>query len=109
MCIRAMWERYSHTIIVIVMYLVAFLSLIIPVGVRKMDVATSFFHHFLDVVSSFTNDMRVLCVRHVHLQCDTVTLVENNFLTINHSFTVQFIIFITYFKQFYIADESSTG
>ncbi len=54
--------------------LVAFLCLVVPVGVREMDVAARLLHHPLDVVATFANNVGVLCVGHVHLQSYPVTL-----------------------------------
>lgn len=42
--------------------LVAFLRLVVTVGVREMDVAARILHHLLDIVASFANDVRVLGV-----------------------------------------------
>lgn len=47
--------------------LVAFLRLVVPIGVWKMDVAARLLHHPLDVVAALSNDVRVLRVRDVHL------------------------------------------
>lgn len=58
--------------------LVAFLCLVVPVRVWKMDVAPRLLHHPLDVVATFANDVRVLCVRDVHLQSHPVTLMGRN-------------------------------
>lgn len=54
--------------------LVAFLCLVVPVGVWEMDVAPRLLHHPLDVVATFANNVRVLCVGNVHLQSYPVTL-----------------------------------
>lgn len=56
--------------------LVAFLRLVVPVGVWKMDVAARLLHHPLDVVATFSDDVRVLCVGDVHLQRYPVALVK---------------------------------
>ena len=42
--------------------LVAFLRLVVPVGVWEMDVAPRLLHHPLDVVATFADNVRVLCV-----------------------------------------------
>lgn len=54
--------------------LVAFLGLVVPVRVWEMDVAPCLLHHPLDVVATFANNVRVLCVGNVHLQSYPVTL-----------------------------------
>ena len=54
--------------------LVAFLCLVVSVGVWEMNVAPCLLHHPLDVVSTFANNVRVLCVGNVHLKCYPVTL-----------------------------------
>lgn len=41
-----------------------------------MNVAASLLHHPLDVVATFSNDVGVLRVRDVHLQCYPVALVR---------------------------------
>lgn len=56
--------------------LVAFLRLVVPVGVWKMNVAACLLHHPLDVVATFSNDVGVLRVGDVHLQCYPVALVR---------------------------------
>lgn len=43
-----------------------------------MDVAARLFHHPLDIVAAFTNNMGVFCVRDVHLQSDPVTLMSRD-------------------------------
>lgn len=42
--------------------LVAFLCLVVAVGVGEMDVTARILHHLLDVVASFADDVRVLSV-----------------------------------------------
>lgn len=56
--------------------LVAFLGLVVPVGVWEVDVATRLLHHPLDVVATFSNNVRVLRVRDVHLQSYPVALIS---------------------------------
>lgn len=56
--------------------LVAFLRLVVPVGVWKMDVAARLLHHPLDVVATLSDDVRVLRVGDVHLQRYPVALVK---------------------------------
>lgn len=58
--------------------LVAFLCLVVPVRVWKMDVAPCLLHHPLDVVAPFANDVGVLRVGDVHLQSHPVTLMYRN-------------------------------
>lgn len=55
-------------------HLVAFLRLVVPVGIGKVDVAARLLHHLFDVVAAFADDVRVLCVRDVHLQRNAVAL-----------------------------------
>lgn len=55
--------------------LVAFLRLVVPVGVWEMDVAARLLHHPLDVVATFADDVGVLRVGNVHLQRYPVALV----------------------------------
>lgn len=54
--------------------LVALLLLTASVGVWEVDVAFGVVHHPLNDGAPFADDMRVLRVRHVHLQRHTVTL-----------------------------------
>lgn len=56
--------------------LVAFLCLVVPVRVWEMDVAPGLFHHPLDVVATFANNVRVLRVGDIHLQSYPVTLMS---------------------------------
>ena len=56
--------------------LVAFLCLVVPVGVWEMDVAARLLHHPLDVVATFANNVGVLRVGNVHLQSYPVTLMS---------------------------------
>jgi len=41
-----------------------------------MDVAPRLLHHPLDVVATFANNVRVLCVGNIHLQSHSVTLMS---------------------------------
>lgn len=43
-------------------HLVAFFCLIIPVGIWKVDVASCFFHHLLNIVATFADYMRMFCM-----------------------------------------------
>lgn len=56
--------------------LVAFLCLVIPVGVWEMDVASGLLHHPFDVVTTFANNVGVLRVGNIHLQSYPVALKE---------------------------------
>lgn len=56
--------------------LVALLGLVVSVGVGEVDVAAGFFHHFLDVVASFPDDVGVLGVGDVHFEGHTAALRE---------------------------------
>lgn len=56
--------------------LVAFLCLVIPVGVWEMDVASRLLHHPFDVVATFANNVGVLRVGNIHLQSYPVALKE---------------------------------
>lgn len=56
--------------------LVALLCLVVPVGVWKVDVAARLLHHPFDVVAAFSNNVGVLRVGNVHLQCYPVTLMK---------------------------------
>ena len=58
------------------LHLVALLCLVVAVGVGEVDVAARLLHHSLDVVATFADDVRVLCVRDVHLQSHSVTLMR---------------------------------
>ena len=58
-------KRYSDK--EIVSYLVAFLQLIVPVGVWEVNVTSRILHHLLNIVASLPDDMGVFRVRHVHL------------------------------------------
>lgn len=49
-------------------YLVAFLSLIVPIWIWKMDMASCFLHHFFNVIATFTYHMRMFCMWNIHLQ-----------------------------------------
>jgi hypothetical protein len=44
------------------------------IGVREVDMAACLGHDSLDVVASLADDVRVLSVRHVHLQGHPVAL-----------------------------------
>lgn len=54
--------------------LVAFLRLVVPVGVGEVDVAARLLHHPLDVVAALADHVRVLRVGHVHFQSHPVAL-----------------------------------
>lgn len=54
--------------------LVALLRLVVAVGVGEVDMTARVLHHLLDVVAPFADDVRVLGVRHVHLQGHAVAL-----------------------------------
>ena len=54
------WSMKDH-------YLVAFVWLVVSVAVREMYVATCVLHDAFDIITSFTNDMWVFCMRDIHL------------------------------------------
>lgn len=56
--------------------LVAFLCLVVPVGVWEMDVTARLFHNPLDVVATFANNVGVLRVGNIHLESYPVTLMS---------------------------------
>lgn len=57
-------------------YLVAFLSCsVVAIGVREVDVTGGDLHHLFDVPTTFSDNVGVLCVGHVHFQSHFVNLV----------------------------------
>jgi hypothetical protein len=48
-------------------YLITFFCLVIPVGVRKVDVTARILHDFLDIVTTLAYHMGMFCVWDVHL------------------------------------------
>lgn len=66
-------------------YLIAFFRLVVSIRIWKMDVAACFFHHFFNIIPSFANDMRMLSVRYVHLQGDSIALESKSGYFLFHS------------------------
>lgn len=80
------------------MYLIAFLlDTVTPVWIWKMNVTSGLLHDFLYIVASFANNMWVISIRHIHLQCHSVYLfsIKNPYIKlVNIQFTVYLVIFV---------------